>query len=326
MTGGWALAVRAVAVLFVTGVLAAEPERAHGQETGTLTIYGAVCPVDYQGDRFVEDCSATPAAGASYQVRNTETNALLPSGGGFATANDEGIVVFADLGNLAPGTIQILAMAPDEMVVPGGYTAPAVTCTAGGRRGVDVALIESAFTGRIVELGAQGEDLRCDVYFVPLSLVSNGEATTPAETTGTDAAATPAPGRAPAVYAGDCADGEANPGGRVVALTELTAPAGAVVGQTAAAVAATSYSVVPLSLDQLLAEPRAIAVESRGEDASGLIACGEIGGVLNDAGALVIGLREVGGSDYSGIAFLAPSPVDPGQTEVSVFLAAGLAG
>jgi hypothetical protein len=222
--------------------------------------------------------------------------------------------------------IQILAMAPDNVGVLGGYIVPDVSCSAERTPDVEAELLDTEFTGMIIELVAQADDdLRCDAYFTPFS-PPGGDPTPSAETPGPAAAATPVPGRPGAVYAGDCPLGGADPGNVVSTLTALSAPDGESAGQPAAVVAETSFSVIPLSLEQLFAEPQVIGVGSLGEDAPGLVACGEIGGARNAAGHLVIGLREVGGSGFTGIAFLAPSSASPDQTNISVFIAAGLAG
>lgn len=321
MAGVWGLLGYAAAAALVLGSRAAAPASAQEPGTETVTVYGAVCPDDYAGDSFFEDCYAAPAVGATYLVRNAETGEQRPSGGGFATADAAGRVAFEDLDGLAPGTIQILAEAPPEVAIPGGYTVPAAACTANGERNVEAELVESGFTGRIIELEVQaGDDLRCDIYFVPLSLRESGD---PANS---DVAAVPAPGRPAAIYAGGCPDGDDDSGSLIAELTALAEPAGETMGQAAAVVAETSFSAVPLSLEQLLAERHVIGVGSPGEDAAGLVACGEIGGARNEAGSLVIGLREVGDSGLTGIAFLAPSAADPTRTGISVFLAAGLAG
>lgn len=322
MAGAWGLLGYAAAAALFLGALAAAPGSAQELGTETLTVYGAVCPVDYVGDSFFEDCYVAPAVGATYLVRNTETGEQRPPGGGFATAGAAGRVAFEELRGLAPGTIQLLAEASTEVALPGGYTVPAAACTANGERDVDAVLVESGFTGRIIELEVQaGDDLRCDIYFVPLSLRESG---VPANN---DAAAIPTSGRPSAVYAGGCPDGEdGDPGSIIAELTALAVPSGETMGQPAAVVAETSFSAVPLPLEQLLTERHVIGVGSPGEDAPGVVACGEIGGAFNEAGNLVIGLREVGDSGFTGIAFLAPSAADPEQTDISVFLAAGLAG
>jgi hypothetical protein len=185
MTGAWRLLWRVIAVSLTIAALAVVPGSAQEAGGATLTISGMICPEDYAGGRFADECAAVPAAGAQYQVRNTGTGAMLPPAGGFVTANDQGVVVFEDLGALAPGTVQILAMAPEDGGMLRGYSVPEVACDAAGNSAPRVDLIESAFTGRIVEIAATpGADLRCHVYFVPQTLVANSEAA--------DAAAAPA--------------------------------------------------------------------------------------------------------------------------------------
>jgi uncharacterized cupredoxin-like copper-binding protein len=109
-------------------------------------------------------------------------------------------------------------------------------------------------------------------------------------------------------------------------LTDLTAPEGDRVGQGRRAdLAETSFTNVPLTLDAILAEDHAINAHLSAEEIGTYIACGNIGGVLNDAGALVIGLREDSNSGYTGIAFLQPG-ADGASTNISVFIAPTLGG
>ncbi|MEA2584804.1 MAG: hypothetical protein QOF33_2889, partial [Thermomicrobiales bacterium] len=56
------------------------------------------------------------------------------------------------------------------------------------------------------------------------------------------------------------------------------------------------------------------------------IACGDIGGVVDANGQLVVGLAEVNDSGFTGIAFLAPNADDPNSTDVSTFIAPTGAG
>lgn len=86
-----------------------------------------------------------------------------------------------------------------------------------------------------------------------------------------------------------------------------------------------SYSVIAVSLEQLLAAEHAIHVHQSREQMGSVVACGEIGGPRRADGSVIVGLREQHGSGLSGIAYLAPDPADPGRTQVSLFLAAGLA-
>lgn len=136
---------------------------------------------------------------------------------------------------------------------------------------------------------------------------------------------TDAQGRSAAIYTGNCAD----LGGVAAALPSIVDPQGPPVGQASAIEASTTSTPVPVSLDLLIDQPHAVAVLESNASNAEVIACGDIGGVDNDDGELIIGLQEVGESDftgmaYTGMAYLAYSPADGSQTSVSIFLAPGL--
>lgn len=424
-----------------------------GEGTETLTVYGALCPMDYAGDDYFADCYETPAAGAQYNVRALGTSGQLPSGGGFASAGADGTIAFTDLSVLVPGPVRLHAIAPPG-VGPGGFTVPAARCTANDDRDVPISLVESRAVGQLISFEVQpGDDLRCDVYFVPLSLSSteaplppdirvynlicpttgasrtefildtslflnppsegyadctaNTEATfelsiqaaaglgepiqtrntdingqaffpeipgdeyytlvqvgsgaeydfrhgndityisiinyitasgngeTPAATTGlsptptntspvSTATTTTEPGHAAVISGGRCPistdDLDA-----LAELAGLTAPEGAPVGQEVEAIPETSFTTVALSLDALLADDHAIVIRADDGDEPDSVACGDLGGILNENGSLIIGLYAVNDSNLSGVAFLAPNSDDPEQTDVSLFLVEGLA-
>jgi predicted lipoprotein with Yx(FWY)xxD motif len=133
-------------------------------------------------------------------------------------------------------------------------------------------------------------------------VAAGGEATTP---------------RPAHIHSGDCV----NLGEVVAPLTNLTEPTGNAVGQSDKAIAAeSSFTTVPMTLDQILASPHAVNVHLSAEQIGTYIACGEIGGVIDANGALTIGLRELNNSGYTGIAYLAPTAAGTGTT-VSVFIA-----
>ncbi|HEY8446645.1 MAG TPA: hypothetical protein VIL01_06010 [Thermomicrobiales bacterium] len=104
-------------------------------------------------------------------------------------------------------------------------------------------------------------------------------------------------------------------------LTDLTAATGTAEGNADAIPAEYSYTLVPMSLDDILAEDHAINVHESAENIGNYIACGNLGGVRDANGALVIGLSELNDSGYTGIAYLAPDANDPSATGVSVFIA-----
>ena len=130
----------------------------------------------------------------------------------------------------------------------------------------------------------------------------------PISTTAQDGSAFPA-----AVQTGGCEE----LGETVADLADASLPAGDSVGADDGQTAATSFITVPISFDTLTSSDHAITITSEGETA----ACGEIGGVLNDTGALVIVLNEENGSDTSGIAYLGVNAADPSLTDVSLFVA-----
>lgn len=135
-----------------------------------------------------------------------------------------------------------------------------------------------------------------------------------------DAGETP-PARPVEIVAGTCDES----GEPVAELTEATFPEGDRVGQAGATVSETSFTGVDLLLDDLLADPHAVVVRPSAARPEDLLACGEIGGVFDELGAVVIGLGQRAGSGYAGIAFLSPDD-ENGQTNVSVFVAPDAGG
>ncbi len=126
-----------------------------------------------------------------------------------------------------------------------------------------------------------------------------------------------APARPAHIHSGDCVE----LGDVVAPLTDLTAPVGEGAGQAGeASPAESSFTSVPMTLDAILGADHAINVHLSAEQIDTYIACGELGGVVDAGGALVVGLREQSDSGYTGIAFLSPG-VDGASTDVSVFIA-----
>jgi hypothetical protein len=100
-------------------------------------------------------------------------------------------------------------------------------------------------------------------------------------------------------------------------LTDLTVGTGETVGPFDAIPAASSFSVVPWSVEILAGADHALLVS----DASGApLACGKVGGPLTDSGSLIFGLSPVEDSGVSGIAVMSPA-ADPSQVNLSVFVA-----
>jgi hypothetical protein len=125
------------------------------------------------------------------------------------------------------------------------------------------------------------------------------------------------PARPAHIHSGNCVE----LGDVVVPLTDLTAAVSEDVGQADRATPAeSSFTTVPLPLDAILGADHAINIHLSAERIDTYIACGEIGGVVDASGALVIGLREESDSGYTGIAFLTPG-ADGASTDLSVFIA-----
>lgn len=92
------------------------------------------------------------------------------------------------------------------------------------------------------------------------------------------------------------------------------------VGQDAATLAETSFATLPITLDDLLAEPYALAVAASDDAPDEVVACGEVGGIVDENGAVTLGLREQAGSGLAGIAYLFPAEESP-STLASIFVA-----
>lgn len=127
-----------------------------------------------------------------------------------------------------------------------------------------------------------------------------------------------APARPITLHAGTCDD----LGDEVEVLLEATYPVGEFTGQPSAVVAETSFTRVPHVLGDLLAEPHAIRVAASFDALDETIACGDIGGIVDEIGGYVIALPEMNGSGYRGVAYLAGED-ELGRTNVSVFLVPG---
>lgn len=164
-------------------------------------------------------------------------------------------------------------------------------------------------------------DAGSEAFLVFVNVQVQPTATIPATPT-----AVPLPPDRPALIAtGTCGDDEV--GDVVVELEDLRAPEGIELGQEEAITAETSTSTIVLSIDQLRSENHVVLVfEDDDLEATGdPVACAPIGGVINGAGELVIGLEEQNDSDHSGIVYMASATDDETQTNITVFLAAGLA-
>lgn len=79
-------------------------------------------------------------------------------------------------------------------------------------------------------------------------------------------------------------------GDAIDGLREAVIPAGEWRGQASAVVAEASYPTVPFSLRTLLDEPHALAVGASPDTGGTVTACGDLGGVPDDAGGFAAGL------------------------------------
>jgi len=119
------------------------------------------------------------------------------------------------------------------------------------------------------------------------------------------------------LHTGIC--GERTLGEVVADLSAPKSPDGEPEGADEATVAATSFSTVFVSLEDLLASDHAIDIRSS-SDNSATVSCGEIGGVRASDDSLAIILRQQGRSNVYGVAFLAQDGSDPNLTNISLFV------
>ncbi|HEU5433385.1 MAG TPA: hypothetical protein VFU81_17095 [Thermomicrobiales bacterium] len=119
------------------------------------------------------------------------------------------------------------------------------------------------------------------------------------------------------LVAGRCA----KPGETVADLTALAAPQGDATGGDAAVIAEGSFTEVQDSLAALTSSPHAIVVGYGSGQPGRMLACGEIGGIADADGALVIGLVGLQPGAH-GIAYLFPAK-NGATTGISTFLASG---
>ncbi len=109
------------------------------------------------------------------------------------------------------------------------------------------------------------------------------------------------------------------------AAMEMSEPMGA---ETAFGVE-TSFTMVDVSLEEIVEGGHAINIHQSEENIEEYIACGDIGGriqtgpEMDEGGTLVVGLGQLNDSGYTGIAVLEGKG---DQTEVVIYLAEGLSG
>ncbi|MBA3416461.1 MAG: hypothetical protein H0U10_14665 [Chloroflexia bacterium] len=101
-----------------------------------------------------------------------------------------------------------------------------------------------------------------------------------------------------AIVAGACADL-----GEVVEELDDAEPAeGDAAGAASAVLATESFTTFNVPLETMLGEPHAVVVGASDDP----LACGDIGGNLDEEGGVTFGLAAVGESGLSGLAYLSP--------------------
>jgi hypothetical protein len=123
------------------------------------------------------------------------------------------------------------------------------------------------------------------------------------------------PPRPSHIHTGDCDElGEV-----IQPLNSLTVPTGEVLGNSDAVVAEAAFTTIDIPLSELVATDHALKVHLSKDQIQTYLACGDIGGALDADGALIVGLKELDDSGYTGIAYLVPGAGN--TTRLSVMIA-----
>jgi hypothetical protein len=138
--------------------------------------------------------------------------------------------------------------------------------------------------------------------------------------TGATLAQSAAVDRPAAIRAGTCG----SLGEEVATLANLVVTAGDPQGQSGAVPVEQSGTVVPFTVSDLLAAPHAVIVFMSPQESGVVVACGEVGGVLNPDGTLAVGMQDVNGSGLSGVAYF--TPIDQFQNTLVTILLVGNGG
>jgi hypothetical protein len=128
------------------------------------------------------------------------------------------------------------------------------------------------------------------------------------------------------IEAGNCGDLDANPVATLNNLELIGSSEEATDEEerqvegtiTAAPVLTSTSEEIEVAFDDLLETSHSVTVHLSQDDLQTYLACGEIGGVV-DEDQLVVALHAVDGSDYNGIAILAKD--GDGNADVTVYLA-----
>lgn len=155
------------------------------------------------------------------------------------------------------------------------------------------------------------------VTLLALGLASLGGAFPGAGGIGAQEASPPRPSH---IHVGGCDElGEV-----VQPLTNLTVPTGELLGSGDAVIAEAAFTNIPQPLSAFLDGDHALKVHLSREQIQVYLACGDIGGTVDADGALIVGMKELDGSGYAGIAYLVPAA--NGGTNISVMIAQVIPG
>ena len=258
--------------------------------TGTLTVHWRMCEeIPINGDWF-GSCHDTPQQPEKVTILESQQGEPVGAGDRITQQSDDsGNTLF----NVTPGRYQV-----EE--VPGDFIEDSMLfCSTLETPGVRVA--------SPIAIGA-GENYLCDYYFVGSN--AKGEV---------NPSPTPASGQTrtypAAIYYGDCVPGSfVDP---IMTLKDASTPDGDVVGSTGAVPAYVSFTHGFKDFDTLLSRQSVVAVFDPANPET-LVACGFIGGVYGQDGALTIALLPVQNSGMSGVAYLRPGTI--GSLSVTVYL------
>jgi hypothetical protein len=143
--------------------------------TAQLTIHNRVCPVEYSGTDYFNDCHGNPANGQDFFVENgVDLN---------GTTNAAGDVTFS---GLAPGTYFVFGGPPGDFILR-----TAIFCAQAATPGTAFPFDQDDGEAGFSIALAAGDDVVCDFYSVPV----NQQGTTP--TTAPTTAPTKAPTQGP---------------------------------------------------------------------------------------------------------------------------------
>ena len=297
-----AVAALAALTMLVPGSLAQTPvgEEAAG-EAHPAHIHSGTC--DQLGDVVAPLTDVSPAAGemvgsdAAFPVVSSITTVDMP----LQAIIDGGHAI-----NVHQSAEEI------DVYIACGDIGGAVATSEDGRDSLFIGLGElndSGYTG-VAWLGADGEQTDVSIVLTQIATTESAAGTPVSEAAGM--AAHPAH-----IHTGTCAElGEV-----AYPLTDVAAVEGEMMGPESAQLVESSISAVDAPLEDLIDGNHALNVHLSGDEIGTYIACGDIGGTLvtSDDGRthLFIGLGELNGSGYTGVAWLG---ADGEQTEVSVRL------